>query len=333
MRVLLAIIDIILAAILIFIIEYPVIKAKKEVEGKIVYVKDISALPLFVAEDLGYFDSMKVKVNIEEAGIGGEEVEQVKNGTVQAAFGTDMSTFVYKGAIKPDAFKIIYVTEASIDNPQTKLLTLKTTKYRGVKSLEGKKVGYYSYTKDNRWIKYVVKNAGGAPDKVKTLPQSSMEVLTSLFEKNVDFLLARTPQAQVLEASRKIKVVENGFLENYVSAPFIMNVGYTSVANMQFFSEPTKRIIKAIMKAVDFIRNNPEKAMEIADKYLQIDSVMVTTTHVNPKDIKKTLPEFRKSYEVDPAEIQKITDKMLDAEILLKEADFSGDLLRQQEVK
>ena len=332
MRVLLAIIDILLAAILIFIIEYPVIKSKKEVEGKVVYVRDISALPLFVAEDMGYFDSLRVKVNLEEAGINGDEVDKVKNGAAQAAFGTDMATFVYKGAIKPDAFKIIYVTEASIDNPQTKLLSLRTTRYRGLKSLEGKKVGYYSRTKDNRWIKYVVKNAGGDPEKVRTLPQSPFEVLTSLTEKNVDFLLARTPEAQILEASKKIKVVEDGFLENYVSAPYIMSLGYTSVANMQFYPEPTKRIVKAIRKAIDYIRNNPDEAMKIANKYLNIDSTIVKL-NVNPEDVKKTLPEFRKSYEVDPSEIQKATDKMLEAEILLKEVDFSGDLMKQQEVK
>ncbi len=332
MRVLLAIIDILLAAILVFIIEYPVIKSKKEVEGNVVYVRDISALPLFVAEDMGYFDSLKVKVHLEEAGINGDEVDKVKNGTAQAAFGTDMAMFVYKGAIKPDAFKIIYVSEASIDNPQTKLLTLRTTRYRGLKSLEGKRVGYYSRTKDNRWIKYIAKNAGIDPEKVRTLPQSPSEVLTGLTEKNVDFLLARTPEAQILEASKKIKVVEDGFLENYVSAPYIMSVGYTSVANMQFYSEPTKRIVKAIRKAIDFIRNNPDKAMKIADKYLEIDSTMVKL-NVKPEDVKKTLPEFRKSYEVDPSEIQKATDKMLDAEILLKEADFSGDLMKEQEVK
>ncbi len=332
MRVLLGIIDILLAAILIFVIEYPVIKAKKEVEGKILYVRDISALPLFVAQEEGYFDSLRVKVDMVEAGINGDEVDKVKNGTAQAAFGTDMAMFVYKGAIKPDAFKIIYVTEASIDNPQTKLITLRTTRYRDLKSLEGKRVGYYSRTKDNRWIKYIVKNAGGDPEKVKTLPQSQAEVLSGLFEKNVDYLIARTPEAQILAASRKLKVVEDGLLENYVSAPFIMSVGYTSVANMQFYPEPTKRIVKAIRKAIDFIRNNPDEALKIANKYFEIDSTMAKV-QVKPEDVKMTLPEFRKSFELDPSEIQKATDKMLDAEILLKEADFSGDLMKQQEVK
>ena len=72
--------------------------------------------------------------------------------------------------------------------------------------------------------------------------------------------------------------------------------------------------------------------MNIANKYLEIDSTMAKL-NVKPEDVKKTLPEFRKSYEVDPSEIQKATDKMLDAEILLKEADFSGDLMKEQEVK
>lgn len=332
MRVLLGIIDILLAAILVFIIEYPVLKAKKEVEGKVLYVRDISALPLFVAQEKGYFDSLKVKVNLVEAGINGDEVDQVKNGTAQAAFGTDMAMFVYKGAIKPDAFKIIYVTEASIDNPQTKLITLRTTTYRNLKSLEGKRIGYYSRTKDNRWIRYIVKNAEGDPEKVKTLPQSQAEVITGLTDKNVDYLLARTPEAQILEASRKLKVVEDGVLENYVSAPFIMNIGYTSVANMQFYQEPTKRIMKAIIKAIDFIRNNPDEALKIANKYFEIDSIIVKVG-LKPEDVNISLPEFRKSFELDPSEIQKATDRMMDAEILLKEADFSGDLLKQQELK
>ncbi len=332
MRVLLAIIDVLLAAILIFVIEYPVIKSKKEVEGKVLFVKDISALPLFVAEEEGFFDSLRVKVDLIEAGINGDEVEQVKNGTAQAAFGTDMSMFAYKGAIKPDAFKIIYVSEASVDNPQTKLITLRTTAYRGPKSLENKRVGYYSRTKDNRWIKYIVKNAGGDPEKVKTLPQSQFELFSGLTDKNVDYLIARTPEAQILSASKRLKVVEDGLLENYVSAPFIMNVGFTSVANMQFYPEPTKRIVKAIIKAVDFIRNNPDRALEIANKYLEIDST-IAKVGVKPEDTKLTLPEFRKSFELDPSEIEKATDKMLAAEILLKEADFSRDLMKQQELK
>ena len=332
MRALLAIIDIILAAVLVFVIEYPVIKSKKEVEGKVLYVKDISALPLFVAEKEGYFDSLKVKVDMVEAGINGDEVDAVRNGSAQAAFGTSMEMFAYKGAIKPEAFKIIYIAVASVDNPQTKLITQRDTRYRGIKSLEGKRIGYYSRTKDNRWIQYIVKNAGGDPTKVKTLPQSQTEVLTSLFDKNVDYLIARTPEAQILAASKKLKVTEDGFLENYVSAPFILSAGYTSQANMQFFPEPTKRILKAITKAIDFIRNNPDKALQIANEYFDIDSV-IAKVGVKKEDVNIKLPEFRKSYEIDPSEIQKATGKMLDAEILLKEADFSGDLLKEQDLK
>ncbi len=325
MKFLLIIVNLILAAVLVLIIEYPVIKSRKIVDGTVTYTPTLTALPLFVAKEEGFFDSTKVNVKMVEAGINGNEVDDVKNGTYIAAFGTDWSNFVYKGAIKPDAFKIMYSTFSSIDMPYTALYGNPRIAYKGIKDLKGKRIGYSSLTKDNKWVRYIYLQYGGKNKNDLTLLSLGVnEMDSAIIKKNVDFIVAREPEKSILGLDKRHnKLDENAFLEQYVQAPFPVGVGYTSIACLQFFPEPTKRISRAILMAVKYMRNHPDVASNIAHKYLNIDS---TVTNFN-------VPSFKIMDEIDPSEITKTTDMMLKSEITLKEADFSRSILKPQEIK
>ena len=324
MKILLPIINFILALILVFILVYPEIQAKKVVEAQVLYTKNMGALPFLVAQEKGYFDSLRIKISAEEVVKGGEEVEMVGRGSKNAAFGTLWDLFAFKAAIRPEAYKIFYQVKSSVDNPQTALITLKKKRIRTLKDLKTKrKIGYYKDSKIKQIIKYILGEMGIDPEIHSYIPLSLKEMQTALEENIVDVLVAVEPVRSELLKKNGIKIVDDGFIEKHVFSPYLYSTGFTSIVNVNLNRKAIKRLVLATEMAIDFIRKHPDKTVEIIRKSFGIED---TTVYVN-------IPSFEKYSEIDPAEIRRLQDKLRDMQVLLREADYTGSLMKREDLR
>jgi ABC-type nitrate/sulfonate/bicarbonate transport system substrate-binding protein len=325
MRKLLVVINIILFAILVFILSYPRIQAAKIKEIKVIYTKNVSALPLFVALENGYFDSLKLKASLEEVDKPGDEVERVGRGALGAGFGTSWDLFALKASASPEIFRVIYNVKASVTEPQSALVSPKNRGIRSFRDLtrKGVRIGYLKDSRQMDMIKYVMATEKVREDNYTLMPFSYAEMKDTNTLRFVDAMLVMEPLRTYLIKKNLVNVVEDGFLERRILTPFLTGVGYTSRVNVQLNKEGVARLAEGLNKAIDYIRKDPQSAQKILRKYIEIED----TFTVN-------LPTFEKYSELtDVAEINRTVQKYIEMQVMFREVSFGSSILRKEEIQ
>jgi len=325
MRKVLVLINILLFGVLVFILIQPQIQKAKVKEITIIYNKSVGSLPLFVAQELGYFDSLKLKVSLEEVDKPGDEVERVGRGAKGAGFGTNWDLFALKASADPTLFKIIYNAKSSIDNPQTALVSAKNKNIRSIRDLsrKGIKIGYLKDSRQMDMLRNILAEEKIPEGNYSLMPFSAQELMDTMTLKFADVLLVTEPVRSYLISKNLVNVIEDGFLERRIQTPFLYALAYTSKVNIQLNRDGVARLANAINNAIDFIRKEPQKAQEILKKYLGIEG-----------DVSINIPVFEKYTEIsDASEINRTIKKYMDMQIIFREADFSNSILRKEEIQ
>ncbi len=321
----LTVVNIILAGILIYILLQPKIQASKIVEAKIYYRNDVSAAPLFIAEANGYFDSLKVKVSVEEVGKVGEDVENVLKGLGQLASGTDWGVFLFKAKVRPSAYRIVTNATSTISVPYTALLAPPKSRIRSLKDLIGKKVGFLRGTKDEELVRYILRSSGINDSMVNFTPLMASE-MRNIFNPEsamvaVDAVVAVEPYRSMLIKSGA-RIVEDGFIEKHTVTPFPVGLSYTSITNLELQKNATRRVIQAMNMAIDFLRKHPDSATVIVKNRLNV-----------PEDINLMLPTFEKYSEVDAAQVDRYVEVLKNANVLFVDVPVDSMILSAEEIK
>ncbi len=321
----LTVVNIILAAILIYILVQPKIQASKTVEAKIYYRNDISAAPLFIAEANGYFDSLRVQVSVEEIGKAGEDVENVLKGIGQLASGTDWGYFLFKAKVRPGAYRLVSNVTSTISVPYTALLAPPKSRIKKLSDLVGKKLGYLRDTKDEYLIRYALRSQGINDSMVSMVPLMRSE-MKNVFNPDsslvaVDAVLAVEPFRSIL-IKQGARIVEDGFLEKHTVTPFPVGVTYTAVTNLELRKNATQRVVKAIGMAIDFMRKDPDSATAIIRSRLDV-----------PQEVDLSLPTYEKYNEIDPDQINRYVEILKKANVLFVDIVADSMILSPEEIK
>ena len=318
----LTVINIILAAILAYILVYPQIQANKIIEAQALYVKDLSALPLFVAEDMGFFDSTRVRCQLEEVEKPGSDVDEVMKTASQMSFGLDWGTFLFKAAVRPEAYRVVMSTSSTISEPYTALFVRKRSRIRKFKQFAGKKIGYPRDTRALEFLKMLLKKDGVDVEKCNFIAIADFEMDSALVKKLVDVLLAFEPYRSLLMKDPNVRLFADAYFERNLFTPFPLGLAYTTITNISVHKKAVQRLVKATDMAVEWIRKNPDKAIEIARKRFEL-----------PDSLIFNLPTYQKHEELDFVQFNRFVTKAKEAEIILFEIDANKFLLRPEEIK
>ncbi|RKZ02122.1 MAG: hypothetical protein DRQ10_00685 [Candidatus Hydrothermota bacterium] len=324
LRKILTVVNVVLAAVLIYILIQPKLRARREVHADLVYRADITALPVFVAKANGYFDSLKVIIdNMKEPAKPGEDVLDVLKGKYIAGIGTDWGFFAFRAKDRPGAYRVVINATSTISMPYTALLVSPDSKIKSYKDLEGKSVGFLRDTKHDQLFTYILKKEGVNADAVRMIALMRSEMPTVFSEEGMglDAVIAVEPYRTILIKSGA-KVLEDGVIEKKLLSPLPDGVIFTSIANLELKREATRRVINALNMAVDFIRKNPDSAVAILRSEFELPDTVVIP-----------LPTFEKYDEVDFGAVQRYLNTLKDAEILFYEVPADSFRLLPEEIK
>jgi ABC-type nitrate/sulfonate/bicarbonate transport system substrate-binding protein len=326
MRYLLTLLNVILATILLYILIYPKIQAGKVVEARILFEKDISALPLYIAEEKGFFDSLKIKVTIEETYKSGEEFDEIAKTTAHLGSGIPWSTLLFKSAARPKAVRLILSMESTISEPYDAIFVkkerLRRKRIRKYKDFEGKRLGFPRGTMYDLLLKYFLQGEGVNVDRIVFVPVSQSEMDSAIQNNLVDILLAVEPARSILMGDKSVELFEDAFLEKHLITPFPVGAHFTSLANVNLNKRIVKRLQSALNMAVDVIRTNPEEALNVAKKYLEI-----------PENLELNLFSFKKYDEMDQTTLERFSKLLYDAGVVLFEVPVSEMFLKPEEIR
>ncbi len=228
---------------------------------------------LYVAQDLGYFKEVGLKVNIIQPPEDGAAV-LVASG--QAEFGIDFQDYMAPALIGEDALPITAVA-ALIQHNTSGIISLKEKGITSPKGMEGQKYATWDLPIEKAMIEYLVNKDGGDYNKVELVPNAT-DVATAL-TTNVDCVWVYYAWDGI---ATKIKGLDTNYFAfkdfgeefDYYNPVIISNNDY-----LKNHSDQAKKFLKAVEKGYQYAIEQPEKAAGIlckaapeVDKTLALES-------------------------------------------------------------
>lgn len=322
----LIVVNLILMGILFIILWLPSRVTRGPEEARAYFIRDISSLPYWVAQEKGFFDSVGVKIRAEEVIRVGDEIAMIRRGTVALGIGFPWDALIGKADTGLASFRVVYSVFGTPEKPATALVAAKGSGITSLRDLTGKRIGYWQDTRGSLEVPAILLALGVDTTGTKMVALSASEMPTAFADKRCEAMLVFEPmRTQYLADTDNILVVEDGFLEKHLAAGARLPVSviFTSLPNLKLRNESTVRAIKALNMAVDYIRSNPDEARKIAKANLNL-----------PDGAEIVLPEFRRYDEEDYGVIESYTKKLSEMSVILFEPpDLKNLYLRTTDIK
>ncbi|MEO0181415.1 MAG: ABC transporter substrate-binding protein [candidate division WOR-3 bacterium] len=322
----LIVVNLILMVILFVILWLPGRVRKGPEEARLYFMRDISSLPFWIAQEKGFFDSVGVKIRAEEVVRVGDEIAMVRRGTVVLGVGFPWDALVGKADTGLVNFRVVYSLFGTPEKPATALISMKGFGVARLNDLTGKRIGYWQDTREALEIPAILLSLGVDTSGIKMVALSSGEMPTAFADNRCDAMLVFEPmRTQYLADSAAVILLEDAFLEKHLAPDgrLPVSVIFTSVPNLKLRREGTVRAIKALNMAVDYMKANPDEAKRIARANLNL-----------PENAEVPLPEFRRYDEEDYAVIESYIKRLSELSVVLFEPPGLKNLyLRTTDIK
>lgn len=317
----LAVVNLILLGVLFYILTAPSRNAKAVQEIKITLYKDLSALPVLVAQEKGIFEKNKLSPTIDEVDKITDEVNLVTRGTYHFAAGIPFDVFVFKAKDNPELPRLIYLTKGTVDNPQSALFVIKG-KMEKIEDLKHKKIGYLINTKQRDILESILSDYGIPYDSVKLMAMTMKELMNAYKDSLVDAVLAVEPVRSYLIKVEGKEPLEDAFLEKHFINPYPYGIAFTSLVNVQLRKNIVKKLISTLKEALQFVQNNPKEAFDIYRERYDIEA-----------DYTPDLPQFVDFVRANQSTIDNFVNEMSRREIILFKVNFGSLILNEATVR
>lgn len=312
MKYVLYFLNIILSAILVFIIIYPQVKEKQVQEMQIIAYPDFASFPVFVAKEKGYFEENKVKVLIEYTVSREDPVEELRKGKFEILAGYPFINFLFEGLSNIEKMRLIGMVIEDKNSPLTGLVIRTKEKKLSFKLLDDKIMAVPSWRKDAEILeKWLILN------KVKVNPAKVLKYSTLFPYGEWDVAYLIEPSLTFLKDSNNIQVFSEGFLNEIVS-PYPYAGYFVSQTGIYLKRDAIIRFKRIYDKAVDFINDpgNKEEIERLLEKYEK--EVMNYKEFVNVN-----LPVYLKKEQIQDIPVIKLYKWLKDNEMIFQEVDLS----------
>jgi ABC-type nitrate/sulfonate/bicarbonate transport system substrate-binding protein len=231
---------------------------------KVGYLPMVSSLAHFVAKDQGYYEQEGVKIEETQIATSDLIANNLVSGHIYAAIElsiTPLLTYAEKAASQ-NAVKIYSISDITVDNGFDGILVKNESPIRELKDLSGKKIGLFPGSTAENFFKTIFnRDCQGLalPELISIPPNTHIQQLEG---GHIDALYTYEPQLSIGMISHKFrKICPSIYALHFSPCP----IGVAAVNSSWAEKNPKllKSYLKAIDKAIVFIRENPVKAREI----------------------------------------------------------------------
>lgn len=283
---------------------------------KIGYLPITASLPLFIAQENGYFSEQGLNVELVKFETSNQVIDALVRGDIQAEAGT--SSFVTLTALQTehDSIKVFMVNSFTEEKPISSLIVSKNSEIENIQELKGKKIGSFPGSTMKTYTQLFLEKNNAFDENTQIIEIASSLQLQTLSSGSIDALLSLEPTPTIGEF--------NGISRTLVSAPIEKNVLTPWVAGTFSFNsdfeklESSEKIEIALEKAVDYMRENPEDSRKLFTKYTAI------TDEALAREV--PLPNTLKKDEIIIDDFQRMSDLLLDEGILTKKVEVNSIL-------
>ncbi|MBW2981641.1 ABC transporter substrate-binding protein [Candidatus Woesearchaeota archaeon] len=263
------------------------------------YKKHVAYMPLFIAQEKGFFEQEGLTVNPIIFDSTNQMMAAVVSGDIDASLGGANLQTVYSIEEKsPNSMKVFTTLDVNEDTGITCVMVKSDSDISSMSELEGKKSATLPGTFAPIWINAALKTVGLNKEDIEIQGLDAKLQLAALESGQVDVVFTVEPACSFGVNKGIGKIIYTEPLRHLGSS---LTASIISTKLIEENPNVADKIVAATDKAVDFIRENPEESMDIMAKYADY----------KPDSIKgmKT-PVYSKSTEISEENLQDLADKL-----------------------
>jgi NitT/TauT family transport system substrate-binding protein len=253
-------------------------------------------VPIYAADKLGYFKQEGLEVTIEKASGGAQTLPLLVQGTFQLA----VTPVVSVALANQQGFNLRLVPpslDAKKAPPgQTAQIVLADGPIKSPADLKGKRVAVNTINSVN-WLydrAFIRKKGGIDPAEVQYLEVPFPAMVDTLLRGSVDAINVAQPFHYIALSTGKVRVLGYPFLE---IQPGMHIAPYAATAAwLEANPNTVKGFMKAMTKAVEFLRANPDEAKKLIGEFTGAKPELIQavpldewSTTLSTEDIERTL--------------------------------------------
>jgi len=226
--------------------------------------------PFLVADQLGFFKHFNLDVSLHPCSSGAACTELMLSRNVDYATASE-SVVMFQSFQRDDLSLLVSFVESDND---LKLLTLVPSRIDSVKELEGRKIGIIKGTASEFYFDSVLISNNLKHMPVEKVYLQPHEMVPALLSYRVDAISAWEPM---------------GFEADLLSVADVANLGVKGVYQLsfnlisrspylEFVGDEPARLLEALDMAIEWINNNPERAIEMIAARLDLPPSQVQWT-------------------------------------------------------
>lgn len=223
----------------------------------------LQGLPLYVALDNGYFKDEGIEVERVRFDAPNQIIDALMQGQIDA---TSPSGALGISGIanqkNPGKILVYSVSGGTSQVPNENLLIPINSTISSVEELKGKRFGIIVGSIQWRTIaRHVLNQSGLDMDKDVTIVELAPALqVPALANKQVDAMLALEPISTLAVQKDAGKILVKGPVEQMVADPLYLGAGLVSTSFARNNPETTKKFIRAIDRAIGYIREHPQES-------------------------------------------------------------------------
>ncbi len=232
------------------------ITEEKKIEAKLAIAVSQTPLssPFLIAKERGYFKAQGLDVTLVPCNGGVDCTQRMLSRDVDYATASE-SVLMFQSFNRQDISILVSFVESDND---LKLLTLEPSNIRSVKALEGKKVGVIKGSASEFYFDSVLIANNLKNLRLEKVYLTPSELVPALLSYRVDAISSWEPMGYKAELLSANKVVNLGN-----SAIYQLSFNLLAMTpNLEHSNDESLRLLKALDLAVEWINNNPDKALE-----------------------------------------------------------------------
>lgn len=257
-------------------------------------------LPLFVAEEQGFFRKRGLQIELVRFGSANEMAQALAARQIDATGMSSLTVLANLEANSPGTFRIYLLEVLTAELSPDAIVVPPASEIRSLVDLRGKKLGVHPGTTLRTYADRFLQNAVDADHGVVFVPLQPQIQVQSLASGNIDALYSLEPIPTLAESEIGARVISRGLLAKYIHDPFYAGAGVIGTSAVETQPQSVSRYRAAIREALQFIASNEARARDVMPKYAtvsdQIAARMSLVGWIEPRGV--ALPAWRAAIRV-----------------------------------
>jgi NitT/TauT family transport system substrate-binding protein len=236
---------------------------------RIGYLNLVTSLPLFVAEDRGFFVEQGIDYKITPVASSNKIVEDIVAGDLDCFIGASAVPALAAELRSPGQLKIFAVSEITADKPFDALLVKKDSPIRTLSDLSGRKVAVFPGTTAKSLLSKYLGDKGVNVSDIVFVPVAPANHLDALMEDSVDVIYAYEPTIAIALSRGAVKKLHGSVYADMLS-PNPISVSVVSTGFLREHPETAAKVIFALQRGMKYIRANDKETRPILIEQMKL---------------------------------------------------------------